>query len=136
MTAEAKASDGSSKPAWRHPIRVRIGPCLIAPLAAFRAWQPFVVARGRKNVSARSSSHGARNTSERRPWDRGPLATRPRQPPATEQQVRAVYQRCDLLITQQRAELVGCLLASLRTAASSRRFSSQPAHPHNNVRSL
>ena len=77
MIAGAKAPNWSSKPAWRHPIRVRVG-----------------------------------GPSERGPRDRGPFATWPWQSPSTEQQVCAVYQRCDLSITEQLAELVGCLVAS------------------------
>ena len=75
-------------------------------------------------------------SSERGPWDRWPFAAWPRQPASTEQQVCAVYQRRDLSITEQRAELFGRFVPSFRTAASSGRFSSEPAHPHNSVRSL
>ena len=46
MTAAAKAPGGSSKPAWRHPIRVRVGQKLRKEAMGWMAIPPVVAAAG------------------------------------------------------------------------------------------
>src|SRR6476620_11480904 len=53
------------------------------------------------------------HSSERRPWDRRPLAARPGHSAPSEQQVCAAYECCYLPLSEQRAELVRRLVASL-----------------------
>ena len=92
MVVGVEAADASSKPAWRHTIR-RLGQ--------------------RGSLWASEAAAEVDHSSERRPWDRRPLATRPGHSAPSEQQVGTTYQCCYFPLSEQRAELVGRLIASL-----------------------